>query len=308
MANEEEVDRTHDEQITKALVDDIVKNVCEHALKELTQQRPAGSGEFIFLDENGELLQPPYPEEGSVTHHVMSSLGKLRAEGSIVKGDEEPAPFSIQLVSPYRTAAESMFNLLTPFAAMVEINAIARITYQRLGRRGFSRRRIKAVIKKQYVERMEQWQKRRDAHPLSRGIKTDVIGHGLRRIAKSLKPLFQRKVFNHHYLHKGIWVDYDGRQYKDVYDIQLVSGEIVRECYPNGGAFHPRGNPSVYGEQAIQGHYEAVDVKRIRLVPDDELTHSTFTGESRDARNAERFGDLAPKYITAKDGRLIAWL
>ena len=65
---------------------------------------------------------------------------------------------------------------------------------------------------------------------------------------------------------------------------------------------------SIYEDIVLQPHYEAENVVRVRMVPDHELTHRTFTGTERDERNQKMFYDRVPDYIVNKDGKLIAWL
>ncbi|MGL6123360.1 MAG: hypothetical protein ACRC1W_10145 [Shewanella sp.] len=75
--------------------------------------------------------------------------------------------------------------------------------------------------------------------------------------------------FNHHPAQQGIWFEYNGSRYKDVYHIKSRCGEVLQFMYPNNGGWHPdRGAPKV--QRAIRD-IKDVDVMEVMLVPDAEI-------------------------------------
>lgn len=52
------------------------------------------------------------------------------------------------------------------------------------------------------------------------------------------------------------WINYGGERDKKYHDIELVTGEIILECYPNSYSWH---------EMATGRTFKDEQVKRIRL-------------------------------------------
>ena len=90
-------------------------------------------------------------------------------------------------------------------------------------------------------------------------------------------------MLNHRPEDQGIWFDYNGWRYKDVYHVKLKDGRVVEHCRPNADAF-------LHGGEIIMDS----DVDQIMLVPDDQLGKWNYKGESRIKRNLEMFGDAVP--------------
>ncbi|WMC11706.1 hypothetical protein PU634_04905 [Oceanimonas pelagia] len=99
-------------------------------------------------------------------------------------------------------------------------------------------------------------------------------------------------MLNHHPSQIGIWFEYDGGRYKDVYHIRLHSGEELRCMYPNGNAWFRGFNGD---EAAIGRDIRDIDVSHIMLAPDEDLHELNFTGEERLKRNLRMFAGLIPE-------------
>ncbi|QFR57619.1 hypothetical protein CPT_Slocum_039 [Serratia phage Slocum] len=87
--------------------------------------------------------------------------------------------------------------------------------------------------------------------------------------------------FNHHPIETGVWFTYNGWRYKDRYDIRLLDGTEIKNCYPNA-----------YSWVVVDTGKEYTDsqVEAVRLMPDSELDEWSFTGHSRLERNCGMFG------------------
>lgn len=97
--------------------------------------------------------------------------------------------------------------------------------------------------------------------------------------------------FNHHPEQCGEWFPYNGWRYKDLYDIKLKTGEVLKEYYPNGGSFFSTGRDK---QTRVVGKERVLDeeVDEIRLLPADEITGYTFS--DRIKRDVDMFRGAAP--------------
>ncbi|MGL5906203.1 MAG: hypothetical protein ACRCZA_05695 [Shewanella sp.] len=98
--------------------------------------------------------------------------------------------------------------------------------------------------------------------------------------------------FNHHPAQQGIWFEYNGWRFKDVYHIKLYSGEVLKFMYPNGNGWHPdMGAPK---GQLAGRDIKDNDVMEVMLVPDAEIEavgSFRFTGAHRVKYNIDLFDD-----------------
>jgi len=83
---------------------------------------------------------------------------------------------------------------------------------------------------------------------------------------------------NHEPHEQGIWFDYTGFRYKDMYDIQLHDGTIIEMMRPNGNSW--------YGDRVIRDE----QVSKVRLKPDNELGPYHYTGQERIDNQINLFG------------------
>lgn len=97
--------------------------------------------------------------------------------------------------------------------------------------------------------------------------------------------------FNHSPFVFGIWVDFNGRRFKDKYAIELHDGTVHNLAHPNGGGWHIDGTDTII---------EDVEVKRIMLLPDGLTGRFQLGGRFRLARNLEYCGTKYPSFINGK--------
>lgn len=98
-------------------------------------------------------------------------------------------------------------------------------------------------------------------------------------------------MLNHRPDQHGVWFDYDGCRYKDVYDIRLHIGEVLEFMYPNATSWYP--------ELGSNARWSVSDkeVAQIRLKTDAELiavNSYRMTGEERIQRIYSLFGSAIP--------------
>lgn len=97
--------------------------------------------------------------------------------------------------------------------------------------------------------------------------------------------------FNHSPFVFSIWVDFNGRRFKDKYAIELHDGTVHNLAHPNGGGWHIDGTNLII---------EDTDVKRIMLLPDGLTGRFQLGGRFRLARNLEYCGIKYPSFIDGK--------
>jgi len=83
---------------------------------------------------------------------------------------------------------------------------------------------------------------------------------------------------NHEPDQQGIWFDYTGFRYKDMYDIQLHDGTVIEMMRPNGNSWY--GGKVIHDDQ----------VAKVRLKPDSELDEYHYTGQKRIDHQIYLFG------------------
>lgn len=94
------------------------------------------------------------------------------------------------------------------------------------------------------------------------------------------------KAFNHSPRDYGVWVEYNGWRFKDLYDIELLDGSVIKSCRPNGDMWTSWTDQT----QHPKTEFNDIEVARIRLIPDEEIQEKYhFSGESRVKRNSEMF-------------------
>lgn len=125
--------------------------------------------------------------------------------------------------------------------------------------------------------------------------------------------------FNHRSTDYGVWVDYNGLRFKDVYSLELKDGAIVEMARPNGDGWYPetrslltkeeyevyeKENRTDQAPRSQLPESECIDktrwriddsqVARVRLVPDAEFGWDSYhyTGIQRIVRNRRYFGDI----------------
>jgi hypothetical protein len=85
----------------------------------------------------------------------------------------------------------------------------------------------------------------------------------------------------------GIWVPFTGFRFKDLYDIQLHDGSIIKSCRPNADVWTSWTDQT----QHPRTEFHDSEVAMVRLIPDDEVVEEYhFSGEYRIKRNSEMFG------------------
>lgn len=99
-------------------------------------------------------------------------------------------------------------------------------------------------------------------------------------------------MINHHPVQQGIWFEYDGGRYKDSYDIKLKTGEIIKNCYPNGNSWYLHTRDPVRHGSSIHD----TEVAEIRLLPDDEVHEYAPKGRSRIERSIRLFAGHVPPW------------
>lgn len=98
-------------------------------------------------------------------------------------------------------------------------------------------------------------------------------------------------MLNHRHDQHGVWFDYDGNRYKDVYDIRLKTGEVLTFMYPNANSWNPE-----IGSNATRVVSDD-EVDQVRLKTDEEIEAAKgwrMTGESRLKRLVNMFGNAIP--------------
>lgn len=98
-------------------------------------------------------------------------------------------------------------------------------------------------------------------------------------------------MMNHRPDQHGVWFDYDGSRYKDVYDVRLHTGEVLEFMYPNATSWYPE------AESNARHAVTDKEVAQVRLKTDDELRavdSYRFTGPDRIQRSLSMFGNAVP--------------
>lgn len=128
-----------------------------------------------------------------------------------------------------------------------------------------------------------------------------------------------RKRFNHRTTDYGVWVEYNGLRFKDVYSLELLDGVIIEMARPNGNGWYPETRSiltkeeyEVYEQEGktdqaprttvpeskyydpARGRIDDSSVAKVKLVPDAELGWDSYhyTGIQRIVRNRRYFGDI----------------
>lgn len=98
-------------------------------------------------------------------------------------------------------------------------------------------------------------------------------------------------MMNHRPDQQGVWFDYGGCRYKDVYDIRLHTGEVLEFMYPNATSWYPESESNT--RQSVTDK----EVAQIRLKTDEELIAADsyrMTGPERIQRTLSMFGSAVP--------------
>lgn len=95
-------------------------------------------------------------------------------------------------------------------------------------------------------------------------------------------------MINHHPTQQGVWFNYTGGRYKDVYDLRLKTGEVFHALRPNGNSWYPH-----FGSNAPRVIHDS-EVDQVRLKLDEELTRFNAKGPGRIDRSMKLFGDAVP--------------
>lgn len=96
-------------------------------------------------------------------------------------------------------------------------------------------------------------------------------------------------MLNHHPSQLGIWFEYNGWRYKDVYHLRLHSGEELRCMFPNGNGWYP--DPNSTAERRVDDS----EVAQVMLAPDADVYKYRFTGPERIKHSLDLFAGNIPE-------------